>query len=90
MTSKPPATVRRYNVRTFQTGHNGGRFGEATPPYTDEECVSAVDYDALRAQLERARELLDICYDNLLSAGYKNDGPTLSGLTDFLKSLEDK
>jgi hypothetical protein len=52
--------------------------------------VLATDYDALHAQLERARELLDICYDNLLSAGYKNDGPTLSGLTDFLKSLEDK
>jgi hypothetical protein len=35
------------------------------------------DYDALRARCESAETLLDICYDNLLSACYTADGPTL-------------
>jgi hypothetical protein len=50
--------VKRFSVREFCPNANGGRSGEATPPYTDIECVQASDYDALAAERDRLRALL--------------------------------
>ena len=47
MTTEPKHGLKRCTVREYYPNANGGRFGEATPPYTDEVCVLASEADAL-------------------------------------------
>ena len=61
--------VKRFTVRSFDCNANGGRFGEATPPYTDKECIAASDFDSAVACL---REIATDCiYEDMVRAKVK-------------------
>ena len=90
MDSEPKHRLKRFTVREFYPNANGGRFGEATPPYTDKVCVLASEADALIAAKDAEIAGLNRVLDQVRGIALHEELDIIVDVIDAARSKQEK